>query len=504
MALCWAGLLTVYSTKAQEITATGNVISPTGWMGVTYKNAAGVSAVEGGNYWGGPVYNTDTNTIRFSFGLDTVHQTVNLESALSGIPVGLKVSGFNYRFSLMSVSGDTLQGTFTTKNTSGTAVDTTNINFSGINTNGAFTSGAADPQGTVTYGSLYSPSELSSFTASFVGKDSKFWAGLYGPRVRDFNVGFLYTGGGGGGGGDSAPTPPKVAATASPVVAANDTTTLTTPAAMADPTKNEVTSSNVGGVQVTATGEITPIVNVPRFVRSTNDIGETTKKEQPKVTSRPVVTPTPIPVPRRVDSGAEMALKLVTEGPQPVTTERTDTVIINKSPMQESQQQQARATTPVIINRRIISEYTDADQERGSDALGSLRASNQFSLTLGRSQGLQVNEIQAPQRQALMSATNPLNSYLTMVPSENAPDNKSTVKSNVQNNELAGGVDLSRMAIQPQGFADYLNLALTDATFYGPKEAYPNQRVVDNARAQRLLQGASDRMHQQMVNSQYK
>ena len=105
--------------------------------------------------------------------------------------------------------------------------------------------------------------------------------------------------------------------------------------------------------------------------------------------------------------------------------------------------------------------------------------------------------------QSMMSATNPLNSYLTIVPAENPPDQRSTVKSNVQNNELAGGIDLTKMAVQPVGFNDYLTLALTDTAFYGPKEVYQNQRVVDNARAQRLLQGASDRLHQDMVNSQY-
>jgi hypothetical protein len=53
------------------------------------------------------------------------------------------------------------------------------------------------------------------------------------------------------------------------------------------------------------------------------------------------------------------------------------------------------------------------------------------------------------------------------------------------------------------GFNNYTTLTLSDAAFYEPKEVYKNQRVVDNARAQRLLQGASDRLHQEMVNSQY-
>ena len=75
------------------------------------------------------------------------------------------------------------------------------------------------------------------------------------------------------------------------------------------------------------------------------------------------------------------------------------------------------------------------------------------------------------------------------------------VNRNAQNNEVAGNVDITRMAIAPAGYADYLNLALRDAAFYAPKEVYKNQRVVDNVRVLRSL--SSDRLHQEMVNQQY-
>lgn len=76
-----------------------------------------------------------------------------------------------------------------------------------------------------------------------------------------------------------------------------------------------------------------------------------------------------------------------------------------------------------------------------------------------------------------------------------------TVNRNVQNNEVAGGVDINRMAQAPAGYNEYLNFTLRDAAFYAPKEVYRNQKVIDNARALRQL--SSDRLHQQMVNSQY-
>jgi len=76
-----------------------------------------------------------------------------------------------------------------------------------------------------------------------------------------------------------------------------------------------------------------------------------------------------------------------------------------------------------------------------------------------------------------------------------------TVNKNVQPNELAGGVDLTRMATQPAGYQAY-STALPDVAFYAPREIYKNQVNVDNAR---LLRGlGSDRLHQEMVNQQYK
>ena len=77
-----------------------------------------------------------------------------------------------------------------------------------------------------------------------------------------------------------------------------------------------------------------------------------------------------------------------------------------------------------------------------------------------------------------------------------------TVKSNVQDNDAAsGGVSIGQIAVLPVGFSAY-SIVLADAAFYAPKEIYRNQRTVDNARALRQL--ASDRLHQEMVDQQYR
>lgn len=70
--------------------------------------------------------------------------------------------------------------------------------------------------------------------------------------------------------------------------------------------------------------------------------------------------------------------------------------------------------------------------------------------------------------------------------------------------EIPGGPDPRALAAQPVGFQDYFSLQLKDSQFYRPTEAYKNQRTVDNQRLLRGLSGGSDRLHQSLIELQYK
>jgi hypothetical protein len=83
---------------------------------------------------------------------------------------------------------------------------------------------------------------------------------------------------------------------------------------------------------------------------------------------------------------------------------------------------------------------------------------------------------------------------------DNSQQNDS-VKKNVANNELAGNVSIESIAKQPANYAQYF-VMMPDVAFYAPKEIYRNQKTVDNVRA--LRQMSSERLHQQMVDQQYK
>jgi hypothetical protein len=92
----------------------------------------------------------------------------------------------------------------------------------------------------------------------------------------------------------------------------------------------------------------------------------------------------------------------------------------------------------------------------------------------------------------------------SVVQNTNTQEQKTeTVNRNVQPNELAGVVDIAKMAIQPAGYQAY-SVMMLDVAFYAPKEIYKNQKTVDNVRLLRGLTGGSDRLHQEMVDQQFK
>ncbi len=115
-------------------------------------------------------------------------------------------------------------------------------------------------------------------------------------------------------------------------------------------------------------------------------------------------------------------------------------------------------------------------------------------------------DVEVPQNEGIKvggrSALNDAMEQRPAILNANAQEQKTdAVNKNVQPNELAGRVDIATMATQPQGYQAYA-VAMPDASFYAPREIYRNQVNVDNVR---LLRGlASDRLHQELVNLQYK
>jgi hypothetical protein len=113
-------------------------------------------------------------------------------------------------------------------------------------------------------------------------------------------------------------------------------------------------------------------------------------------------------------------------------------------------------------------------------------------------------DVEVPQSEGIKPGERSvLNDSIESRPSQQVtqPRQSDAVNKNAQSNELAGGVDIAAINQQPVGFQNY-SFMLTDAQFYAPREIYRNQINVDNARALRQL--SSDRLHQQLVEQQYR
>jgi hypothetical protein len=341
----------------------------------------------------------------------------------------------------------------------------------------------------------------------------------------------------------------------------------TTSTAQADPVKNEPTNTSVGGVQLSTSGEVVVQDNIPQTlkeaVKTATVVESTTQtriagapgslppkpKEPEKTTVKPIVQVQQTTTTRKVqqdNSGVDIALSAAANSVQEAAkvTGQSETI-------QASYTQQSSQPAPMAANKFVMQQY---NQDTTSSTGDLDIAGNQFKLretktaTTKRYTGEQVEVPELPKELAAkqdeittqaalgtglvvsfisapvfkyepqryevenlptqnlysLGRINPLNSTTEPRYVDTSPEKTETVKRNVQPNSLAGDVDLTAMAVTPQGFTSYMNLTMIDAKFYETKEIYKNQRTVDNERALRLMNSKSDNLHQQMVNQQYK
>ena len=156
------------------------------WTGVS------TGAHPGGCCTGGPgaLYDPTTNIIHFSYGTSTAAQTFAINQALANAGVGIQVTGYNYSWDIQNNSqngADTITATVITNNYNNTAARRTdtwtyNTRFDWTTFNG-----------TVDYVNPGPVSDFGDLTIKFTSRDSGFWAGYYGPKVRNVNLGMNYS-----------------------------------------------------------------------------------------------------------------------------------------------------------------------------------------------------------------------------------------------------------------------------------------------------------------------
>jgi hypothetical protein len=173
--------------SAQPTTGATYLTSPN-LLTTTWSNT--VTGAAGGTSGGPtPAFNPSTNTIIFSYSARTVAQTYAFNQALQS--AGLAIGGYDYSWKINNsgMNTGTLAGKFTLTALNGMALHTQNYTYNE-------STGAADNfvthSGTQWFPQNHSSSNISGFTMEWTGSDNRFWAGYWGPRVREPSIALRY------------------------------------------------------------------------------------------------------------------------------------------------------------------------------------------------------------------------------------------------------------------------------------------------------------------------
>jgi len=172
------------SLKAQTLNSPNLIGSPYSTITGTIPYTGAGGGVSGGST---PGYNSTTNTIHFGYTQSIAAYTYAFNQALQNS--GMTILGYNYSWSYLN-QGDSA-GTLSAK-----------VNFAG--TDGTSLHLKTWDLGTTTDWTRISGTEnfannglavssIANFSLSFSGKDRRFWAGYYGPQVKDPSLSLNYT-----------------------------------------------------------------------------------------------------------------------------------------------------------------------------------------------------------------------------------------------------------------------------------------------------------------------
>jgi len=185
--VAWGQIVGTQPSPTATYTQSQELLNPTvnSWVGTVAGQNGGFS---GGNT---PAFNAGTNTIIFGYITASATQTIAINQALAAAGTGLKIGGYSYAWSIENdpLSGQygTLMGTVSLKDSAGSTLQSYNYNYN------TYTTGFENKSGTQWFPQDYSLSTVSDLVVSFSGKDARFWAGYYGPRVRSPSIKLEYT-----------------------------------------------------------------------------------------------------------------------------------------------------------------------------------------------------------------------------------------------------------------------------------------------------------------------
>jgi len=543
-----------------QVSSTGNLVDVQGWTNTV--NQSSLTCWQAGDpgYCGPlPIARPDGN-INYSYGNINIYQQRNIATALPYSGSGLVVSGWNFTYTAKVGNGwddgryDYLQSYVRL------------YNGAQLKESATYTHGGTHDWTTFSYGSTYNiattrytTDNLTTVRYGFIGQDYNYWAGPYGPEIRDVSFTLQYRRDPCADSQLSSPLCPnfsselaKMAAPPSqpePIVtptitASTETTTkstesITTALALvrSNARKEEARSQTVS--QDSTTGETQQETRTSssqqqiqqQEVRTQTQARTQTQTNQTTVTAsvdnNASENKTGTEIAGPVQDRSQTTTQASTPPPQPQANRTLATVSTEQEQTQTSVQTPlVRAADPVTQNvvqsEAVNIPLLEPPRTAEVASVVSTAAYQPPQIPVANTQNTSVEpvaqveqprieRVEVQQQETTVSLasnmltdrTNPINDIVQSTPTmaSSAPTPIAQVNTRTQDNDLAGGVSIASIATVPAGFDAY-NVALRDVAFYAPREIYRNQRVVDNTRL--LRQMSSDGLHQEMVDQQYR
>lgn len=462
-----------------------------------------------------------SNIINFSYQLTDLYQVVNIGAALANAGTGIKVTGFNFSFTAKNGNGwDNGQQDYLSayvkfySNSQGQGQGQNNLTesyFYDLN----YQFGWTQFNYNETFKNSYDISKLSTAQYGFVGGDSNGLAGPYGPEVSNTSFSLKYS----------------VDPCASNVFySPNCPGYLDAIAKLAAPTAEPTVSAMIDPVAPAPTSEPVLSAPAPSSTTSQSKPGEVAvagaSAKNSAGPSRSLIMNILGRESVRVGSVEKSVVQTAVSDAQDAAEQaqtQGDTVVdnTNSSGIASSLVQSALSSTttatasddntslPTTGVSRSSYQSSDNQQVTSSSVSVNYALTSPVFANTYNTNTITNAEVELPKFDELKAGTrSALNDYLNERSIVSSTGPKTTqdgsVQRNIQPNEVAGGVDIAAIATVPSGYATYSQMTLQDSAFYQIEAIYKNQRTIDNARVLRGLQRGSDRLHQDMVDQQYK
>jgi hypothetical protein len=490
-------------------------------------------------------------SINFSYGLTDLYQVVTIANALPKSGTGLRINGYNFGFTAKNGNGwDNGQQDYLSAYVNFYGSDGKQLRSDYYDLNSVFN--WTNFNFSKTFDTPYASKELGTVRYGFVGGDSNFWAGPYGPEVTNVGFSLKYS-------VDpcyinvlSSPTCPgymeelnKLTAvttiekettvtTAQPIVE-TPTVAVATPQATTSfellPPKNEKTES-----KTTETPSLSFALSLIQSNRAREQRIEMAAVAQANEAAQTAVSQAEKTAMEVSSTSIAQSLDIARDSVKSDVRETKTNINSSLSLLPSSGPFVTQANSNIVQQSQLLSNQLSLPINSFNQQQMNTNNSNTNTVS-GLYNRPEINipvspivqEIAQPLEMKLPSNTNnintqqveqlnnnmslfarrgdPLSDYIeqnnVLVAMTQTETKSTTVKTNVQDNDLAGGVRIERMAVTPVGFSVY-SMMLRDAAFYQPKEIYKNVVIRDNVRTMYFIEKGNTDTYNKMLDQQYK